>query len=63
MFSYEIDEFLRSRDWNVSKSDYLYVTDRELSPQICRVTYTPFGEYFTMWTNDGFCWKFCIKEN
>ena len=62
MFSHEIDSYLRSRNWFLTKEEYIYVSDIEASPQICRIKYEPFDNSFYMETNDGYNWSFGIKE-
>lgn len=62
MYSTEIDSYLRSRNWYLTKEEYIYVSDTKASPQICRIKYEPFDNSFYMETNDGYNWSFGIKE-
>ena len=62
MYSWEIDSYLRSRNWELTKCEYLYVSDIKVNPQISKLKYEPFNNSFYMETNDGFNWVFRIKE-
>ena len=63
MYSYEIDNYLRERNWDLTPHDYGIVCDIKTSPQICRIQYDAFIDVFHMWTNDGYHWMFRIVNN
>ena len=62
VYSTEIDNYLRSKNWYLTKEEYIYVSNIEASPQISRLKYEPFGNSFYMETKDGYNWSFRIKE-
>ena len=62
MYSWEIDSYLRSRNWELTKCEYIYVSDVKINPQISKIKYEAFNNSFYMETNDGFNWVFRIKE-
>ena len=62
VYSWEIDNYLRTRDWEVTRYEYLYVTDMLSNPQIRKIKYEPFNNSFYMETADGYNWIFRVKE-
>lgn len=62
MYSYEIDNYLRSRNWNITTSEYLEICDLNRNPQISRVSYNPFQNNFTICTSDNWNWTFTLKK-
>lgn len=58
MYSREIDNILKSNNYNIDSNSYLNICST--SPQIVHVKYNPYGQYFEMWTNDDYYWKFNI---
>lgn len=61
MYSWEIDNYLRTRDWEVTRYEYLYITDILSNPQIRKIKYDAFNDSFYMETSDGYNWIFRIK--
>lgn len=61
MFSHEIDNFLRIRNWCLTPSEYLNITDFSQHSQLNRVTYNPFQDNYTISTKDGWNWIIKIK--
>lgn len=60
MYSHEIQEVMERYNYHLPAVEYLNI---ELtSPQISRVKYEPYGNFFEIWTKDGFYWKFDIQE-
>ena len=62
IYSWEIDVYLRSKEWILTKQEYKYISDLNSSPQICRVSYNSYNNDFYMETTDGYNWIFRIKE-
>ena len=62
MYSWEIDGYLRSRNWELTKNEYIYVSDIKENPQISRIKFEPFNNNFYMETKDGYNWIFRLKE-
>lgn len=57
MYSCEIDSILKENNYNIPSTTYEIVLS---SPQISHVKYSPYGDEFEIWTNDGWYWKFTI---
>lgn len=59
MYSYEINDKLKSENYNINPDTYIHIC--KTSPQILRVNYEPFDENFSIWTNDNYCWTFRVR--
>lgn len=59
MYSYEIEEKLKSESYNIDPNTYIYIC--KTSPQIVRTKYNPFEENFDIWTNDNYHWTFKVN--
>ena len=57
MYSREIEDILKSRNYNIDSNTYLNICS---STQIVRVKYDPYSQYFEIWTNDDYYWKFNV---
>lgn len=62
IYSWEISNFLNNKNYELTKYEYMNITDIELSPQIRRIKYEPYSNSFYMETYDGYNWTFRIKE-
>lgn len=62
MYSFEIDNYLKSRNYNISFDEYRFISDIEKSPQICRISYNSMDNSYIMYTKDNYIWKFYIKK-
>jgi hypothetical protein len=62
VYSWEIDNYLRFRNWKLEKHEYIYISDTKVNPQISRIKYEPFSNSFYMETDDGYNWIFRLKE-
>lgn len=60
MYSWEINQFLEHRNYNIDSEDYLKICNS--SNQISKIKYEPFGDYFEIWTNDNYYWKFSVYK-
>ena len=60
MYSYEIEQLLKMRNYLLSVKEYFYICDN--SPQIVRVTYNPFDDIFIIYTNDNYEFKFKVRS-
>ncbi len=62
MYSYQIQQILDSNNYNINSETYINICST--SPQIKEVKYSSYGNYFEIWTSDGY-WKFNVyrKEN
>lgn len=59
MYSYEIDQTIKYRDYNIDSKTYLHIC--QSSPQISRVKYEPFDDNFNIWTDDNYHWTFRVR--
>lgn len=59
MYSYEINQILKSQNYNIDSITYLNICNT--SPQIIRVKYEPYEDNFNIWTNDNYHWNFKLK--
>lgn len=62
MYSWEIDNYIRSRNWILKKHEYIYISDIKVNPQISKIKYEQFSNSFYMETDDGYNWIFRLKE-
>lgn len=61
MYSYEIDSIMKQNDYTISVNTYINICST--SPQIIRTHYEAFGDYFEIYTEDRYYWKFrVVKE-
>lgn len=62
MYSHEIDQYLRVRNFLLTIKEYDEVTNVEKSPQISRVKYDSWRDNFYMATRDNYEWNFKVKK-
>lgn len=62
MYSWELNDYISSRNNSLSKDEYLHITDFKNNPQITRITYSPFEDNFTISTSDDYTWKVNIHN-
>ena len=61
MYSYEIDSIMKQSNYTISSDAYINICST--SPQIIRIHYEAFGDYFEIYTEDNYYWKFrVVKE-
>lgn len=60
MYSYEIDQILKSQNYNIDSNTYMNICST--SPQISRVKYDPYENKYKIWTDDNYYWKFSIYK-
>jgi len=58
MYSYEIDQIIKSKNYHINPETYFQICNT--SPQILRVKYDPFDNQYKIWTDDSYYWKFNI---
>lgn len=59
MYSWEIEQLLKLKNYLLSAKEYLKICDN--SPQIVRITYNPYEDSFTIITNDEYNFKFRVR--
>lgn len=62
MYSWEIDNYLRNRNYVINKDEYMIITDITLNSQISRIKYDAYANSFYIETSDGYNWIFRMKE-
>lgn len=60
MYSHEIEELLKIRNYLISNIEYINMIDT--SPQIDHVKYNPYSDDFEMWTNDNYYFKYKVYK-
>ena len=58
MYSYEIDQLLKNKSYIINANDYVKICNT--SPQIDKIKYESFGNYFYIRTKDGYSWNFSV---
>lgn len=59
MYSYEIDQILKYKNYNIDPDTYIHIC--KTSPQIIRTKYNLFDENFDIWTDDNCHWTFKVN--
>ena len=59
MYSYQIDELLRNKEYIVSVNDYKQIL---ASSQICHIKYDPWDDSFVINTDDRYSWRFRVVK-
>lgn len=60
MYSNEIDTLLKKRNFIIDSKTYLYIC--MTSNQLHNIKYSPYGNYFEVWSEDNFYWKFTVYK-
>ena len=58
MYSNEIDSIMKQNGYIISANTYINICST--SPQIIHIHYEAFGDYFEIWTDDRYEWKFKV---
>ena len=61
MYSWEIEEYLKERNYYLTSDEIIYVTNMELHPQLTRISYNNEFDFYEMWTSDNYYFKFGCK--
>lgn len=61
MLSYEIEEYIKSKNHYLNSEEIIYITDIKLHPQINEIKYHPDFNYYEIWTSDNYYFKFGCK--
>jgi hypothetical protein len=62
MYSWEINDYITSRNNLLSRDDYLYITNMNINPQIVEIEYNAFSDSFHIITNDNYSWEIKIRS-
>lgn len=60
MYSWEIEQLLKLKNYLISNKEYFEIC--KTSPQIKRIEYKPFENEFYIWTDDQYNFKFKVKK-
>ncbi len=60
MYSFEIDKKLKEYNYKLPSDVYLQMFDTKISTQVNHIIYNPWGNYFSVWTDDGYHWEFSV---
>lgn len=63
MYSYEIEEYLRERNYTLTPEETLQIINISLSTQIYYISYNSEYNFYEIRTRDGYTFKFGVKEN
>ena len=58
MYQWEIDKILNENSFEINAETYIQIIST--SPQINHIKYQAFGDYFEVWTDDRYEWKFKV---
>ena len=58
MYSHDINNIMRSTNYNIDSKTYSKIIAE--SSQVDHVKYSPYGNYFEIWTTDNYYWKFNV---
>ena len=53
MFSWEIEKFLKERNYYIGGKDLNFILDTRQHPQINHIKFNPFDNSYEMWSKDG----------
>lgn len=56
MYSWEIDNYIKLREYELSKDEYFEASDINKNPQISMIIYDIENNNVTICTNDGYSW-------
>lgn len=59
MYSWELTNYLTEHNCTLNQNEYLHICNT--CPQIRRVKYEPYGNYFEIWTDDNGYFKFTVN--
>lgn len=61
MYSHEISNYLKEREYRLNSEEIIFITDITVNTQICRISYNQEFNFYEMWTKDGYYFKFGCK--
>ena len=60
MYSWEIENELKRYNYNLPAKLYASMFSVANSPQVSKIKYDVGEDVFTVWTDDGYCWRFRV---
>ena len=58
MYSWELEEFIKNRDFYIGGDDLAFVIDINKHPQINYIKYNPYNNTYQITTSDNYCFYF-----
>lgn len=58
MYSWELEQFIKERNYYIGGDDLAFVIDIGKHPQINYIGYDAFTKSYTLSTSDNYCFKF-----
>lgn len=62
MYSYEIEQYLKERNYILDSESILPVIDLLTNTQITRIKYSSETNEYEIWTHDGYYFKFRVEN-
>lgn len=62
MYSWELENYIKERNYELSKEEILFVQDIEKHPQINHIKYDQYTNRFDMWDKDDWHINYGIKQ-
>lgn len=62
MYSWEIDNYIKSKNYTLTNKEYSEITDTNHNPQVIRQKYNPCDNNFLLETNDNYNWIITISK-
>lgn len=62
MYSWEIDNYIKSKNYTLTSKEYSSITDIKNNPQVIHQKYNPCDKNFYIETNDNYNWTITISK-
>lgn len=62
MYSEEIQNWLASKQYNLTSDEYVWMINEENNPQIDHILFDPYSNKYSIWTNDGYGWQIIVRK-
>lgn len=58
MYHFEIEQFLKERNYYIGGDDLAFITDTRKHPQINHIEFNPYDSSYDMWDKEGHYYHF-----
>lgn len=62
MYSWEIEKFLKDRNYCIGKNDLKFITDIKSHPQLDHIKYNSYDNSYDMWDKEGTYYHFKVEN-
>lgn len=62
MYSEEIQNWLASKQYNLTSKEYIWLINEENNCQIDHISFDSFSNKYSIWTNDGYGWQITVRK-